>query len=101
MSATPPPSVAEESPFFACLRRNGVRLPEDERPGGDEQRMLRGVENCASVLDVRRPVRIPVTKGDRFQACLAEHGVELPEPGRWLVLERGKTRTMDSALQQC
>ena len=99
--STPSPSETLESPFFSCLRAHGVRLPEDDHAGGNEQRINRGIEKCASLVEPGQAVMVRVTKGNRFQACLAEHGVELPEPGRKLVLIRGRDRNMDSALEEC
>lgn len=99
--SAPSPSATLESRFFACLRTHGVRLPEDDRAGGNEQRINRGIEKCASLMEPGQAVLVRVTEGNRFQACLAEHGVELPEPGRKLSLIRGRDRAMDAALEQC
>ncbi|MES9538146.1 hypothetical protein [Actinomadura sp. NPDC000600] len=52
-------------------------------------------------MDPGQVVSVPVTKGDRFLACLADHGVELPAPGQWIRLARGRDRAMDTALEQC
>lgn len=89
------------SPFQACLLGKGVRLPGDEREGGDAERMRAGVEACAALLGPGDRIRVPVVKGSAFQACLARNGVKLPAPGGWFVIDRREDRAMDAALVRC
>ncbi|MFI6520390.1 hypothetical protein ACIBF1_32900 [Spirillospora sp. NPDC050679] len=111
-SAAPPPapstlalpsqvSAPPTDTFRGCLLGKGVRLPEDERKAGNEERMRTGIESCASLLTPGERVRVPVVKGSAFQTCLAGHGVKLPPSGEWLVIDRREDRVMDAALKRC
>ncbi|MFD0905238.1 hypothetical protein [Actinomadura sediminis] len=87
--------------FRGCLERRGIRLPEDEREPGNEERMRTAVEACASRLVAGEAVRIPVVEGSAFQACLASRGVTLPPVGEWLRILPGDDPVMDAALASC
>ncbi|MGI5170080.1 hypothetical protein ACQEU3_37585 [Spirillospora sp. CA-253888] len=103
-SAPAPPSQVSAPPadtFRGCLLGKGIRLPEDEREAGNEERMRTGIESCASLLAPGERVRVPVVKGSALQACLAGHGVKLPATGAWLVIDRREDRVMDAALKRC
>jgi hypothetical protein len=92
---------APDGGFRGCLLSKGVRLPEDERRGGNEERLRTAIEACAPQLMRGEVVRIPMVKGSAFQICLAGHGVKLPAQGEWLRINRAEDPVMDEALKQC
>ncbi|XVQ07000.1 hypothetical protein ACQP1W_30725 [Spirillospora sp. CA-255316] len=94
-------STPPDGGFRGCLLGKGIRLPEDERTSGNEERLRTAIEACASQLMPTEVVRIPVVKGSAFQACLAKHGVRLPASGEWLRINRSEDPVMDAALKQC
>jgi len=96
----PSPDSTTGAQWVNCLKSHGLivtgRLPRQDPDG----HIRLAVEACASQVTPGRWLRIPVVKGDRFQACLSSHGVKLPSTGTYLHLDTG-SQPIAAAIKTC
>ena len=86
--------------FAACMRDNGVDMPDPESDGGmvalpvmgeDDEEMMAAMEECEALLPVDENAP---SDEERFETdlkmaeCLREHGIDVedPEPGMGMAL---------------
>jgi hypothetical protein len=99
--------------FAACMRDNGVDVPDpDAGTGkvplgdlkqGDKQDFLAAMKKCEQYLPTNRTQPGPLSAEDvekqrKFAQCMREHGVDLPDPdpdGRIRIPASGKGTTVD------
>lgn len=98
--------------FAACMRGQGVELPDLRQPEDvDPRRLLepdyrRAAQACRSMLDGVLE-SLPLSPGDlrrrtdRLSACLREQGVELPEEQRGAGAEPPPPEEVREALRTC